>query len=72
MRTSRKDIDLGPRPGPKMRSGVMTPKRDESLIKQSDNEQLKSPEPPGDTEDEMPDKLGKSQVVEKMIDLDDF
>jgi hypothetical protein len=51
----------------------MTPKRDETLIKQSDNEQLKSPEPPGDTddtEDEMPDKLGKSH--KKMIDLDDF
>ena len=76
MRTSRKDIDLGPRPGPKIRSGVMTPKRDKTSTKRSYNEQLKDPELPDNAEDEtrMPDKLAtKSQVVEeKMVDLDDF
>ena len=59
----------------------MTPKgpskRDETLTtKRSNSEQLKDPELPCDldnTEDEMPDKLAsKSQVVEEMIDLDDF
>jgi hypothetical protein len=76
VRTSRKDIDLGPRPGPKIRSGVITPKREVTLVKPSDNEQSKDPESPCDSdneEDEMPDKLAtKSQVVEKMIDLDEF
>jgi hypothetical protein len=65
VRTSRKDIELGPRPGPKIRSGV-APK----LTTPSDNEDL---ELHGDSEDEMPDKVAKSRVVEeKMIDLDDF
>jgi hypothetical protein len=57
----------------------MTPQRNETLTKRSDNdsEQLKDPELPWDSdnaEDEMPDKLAtKSQVVEeKMVDLDDF
>ena len=79
VRTSRKDIDLGPRPGPKIRSGVMPPKRDETLTKRLDSEQLKDPESelPWDSdiaEDEMPNKLAtKSQVVEeKMVDLDDL
>lgn len=79
VRTSRKDINLRPRPGPKIRSGVMTPKRDETLTKRIDNEQLKDPESPwdldnGELEDEMPNKLAtKSRVVEeKMVDLDDF
>jgi hypothetical protein len=74
VRTSRKDINLCPRPGPKIRSGVMTPKRDERL---TNKEQLNDPELPLDLdngEDEMPDKLAtKSRaVVEKMVDLDDF
>ena len=51
----------------------MTPKRDETLIRRSDNEQLKDPELPDNAEDEMPDNLAtKSRVVEKLIDLDDF
>ena len=81
VRTSRKDINLGPRSGPKIRSGVMTPKGpskpDETLTtKRSNSEQLKDPELPWDSnnaEVEMPDKLAsKSQVVDEMIDLDDF
>ena len=74
VRTSRKDIELGPRPGPKLRSGVMAPKRDETLTKRSDNEQPKDPELTDSAEDEIPDKLTtKSQVVEeKLVDLDDL
>jgi len=52
----------------------MAPKR-ETLTIQANIEQQKDPELPWDSdnaEDEMPDKLMKSQVVEKMIDLDDF
>jgi hypothetical protein len=65
VRTSHKDIELGPRPGPKICSGV-APK----LTTPSDNKDL---ELHGDSEDEMPDKVAKSRVVEeKMIDLDDF
>ena len=71
VRTSRKDINLGPRPGPKIRSGVMPPKRDEMLTKRSDNELLKDPKLPDNVEDEMPEKLGQI-VGRKMIDLDDF
>ena len=76
VRSSRKDIDLGPRPGPKIRSGVKIPKRDETLAKRSDYEQLKDPELSDNAEDEMPDKLAtKSQAIEepvKLINLDDF
>ena len=69
VRTSRKDIELGSRPGPKIRSGVMAPKRDEKLTKR----ELKDPELLDNAEDEMPDKLAvKSVVEEKLIDLDDF
>ena len=52
----------------------MAPKRDETLTKRSDKEQMKDPELLDNAEDEMPDKLAvKSQVVEeKLIDLDDF
>ena len=52
----------------------MAPKREETLIKRSDDE-LRDPELNSDNaQDEMPDKLAtKSRVVEeKMIDLDDF
>jgi minichromosome maintenance protein 10 len=71
VRTSRKDIILGPRPGPKIRSGVMTPRRDETLSKLSDNGHLKDLD---NEKEEVPDKLAmKSQVVEeKLVDLDDF
>lgn len=72
MRTSRKDIDLGPRPGPKIRSGVMVPKRDDpTLIKQSDHGGLIDPKlnlHSDNAEDELAGKSVKSQVV----DLDDF
>ena len=54
----------------------MAPKRDETLTKRSDKEQMKDPELLDNAKDdsEMPDKLAvKSQVVEeKLIDLDDF
>jgi hypothetical protein len=52
----------------------MAPKRDETLAKRSDKEQLRDRELLDNSGDEMPDKLApKSPVVEeKLVDLDDF
>ncbi len=86
MRIARKDPALGPRPGPRIRSGVRAPVRQAegkalpapSVPDRDDLEDMYASADSGD--DEFPDVLsrGTAPAVEKlngekeMVDLDDF
>ncbi|KAJ3509617.1 hypothetical protein NLJ89_g5126 [Agrocybe chaxingu] len=64
VRTARKDIILGPRPGPRIRSGVVAPVKTVEL--QEDVHEVNL--------DDYDDLVGDNTIVqeEKMVDLDDF
>ncbi|KAF9054063.1 hypothetical protein BJ165DRAFT_1337984 [Panaeolus papilionaceus] len=68
VRTSRTDIALGPRPGPRIRSGVFAPK---------DNIPKELPVSLDDSDDDLlvvaePEPAKESKPDEVMVDLDDF
>ncbi|KAH9477114.1 DNA replication licensing factor mcm10 [Psilocybe cubensis] len=72
----RKDIALGPKPGPRIRSGVTAPKRDK-VAPEEPREQMCDLD--SDSNDELPEKMtlapkaiDKNEPETKMVDLDDF
>lgn len=77
MRTARKEIDLGPKPGPRIRSGVFAPKKG----KESKLDRASSRNPDvvlDESDDEFPNRLMKTDDTQEketeveMVDLDDF
>lgn len=77
VRTARKDINLGPKPGPRIRSGVFAPKKEEeSQLSRASSRN--SDVVLDESDDEFPERVmkaddsqGKETEVE-MVDLDDF
>ncbi|KAF9555732.1 hypothetical protein CPC08DRAFT_726184 [Agrocybe pediades] len=67
LQNARKDIALGPKPGPRIRSGVFAPKQEKPSkqeVKVHDG---------GGSDDELPDRVShRAGGEEEMIDLDDF
>ncbi|KDR78277.1 hypothetical protein GALMADRAFT_245372 [Galerina marginata CBS 339.88] len=77
VRMARKDIALGPKPGPRIRSGVMAPKQDKDLTLVEDGQDVADNSDTGGSDDELPEgvmqvDLSVEETEEKMIDLDDF
>ncbi|KAF8970690.1 hypothetical protein BDZ97DRAFT_1790519 [Flammula alnicola] len=84
VRTARKDIELGPKPGPRIRSGVIAPVREKesgtaaALEVNGKEEKMCVLDGSGCSDDEFPERLMQVDVtVEKesrreMVDLDDF
>ena len=77
VRTARKDIDLGPKPGPRIRSGVFAPKKGKEL--QLDGRSSRNSDIILDESDEeFPERLMKGDDSQEkgtevgMVDLDDF
>lgn len=75
MRVARKEIILKPKPGPRIRSGVMAPKRETHSAK---SEKDRMCDLDSGSDDELPEGLvaksatAQTNEEEKMIDLDDF
>jgi len=77
VRTARKEIDLGPKPGPRIRSGVFAPKKEEeSRLDRASSRN--SDVVLDESEDEFPERLMKADDSQEkgreveMVDLDDF
>jgi len=71
VRTARKEIDLGPKPGPRIRSGVFAPKREKQQHLERDSS--KNSDVDLDESDDLPESLTQmDNSEEKMVDLDDF
>jgi minichromosome maintenance protein 10 len=63
VQSARKNIALGPRPGPKIRSGVVAP----STARAAQG----VPRDLGDSEDDLAQALFDKPLVSKMVDLDE-
>jgi minichromosome maintenance protein 10 len=83
VRAARKDPELGPKPGPRIRSGVAAPTRKESTPSISTSTTGTDIQPMYDlddsADDDVPEKLSTNNVMdtkepieEKMVDLDDL